>query len=103
MNDSADMKQATLKDAALALQTALAALETSIDPMVRKFAQLETKARESDGFSEDRVRLAAQLDEALDARRIRETEFNALSKQTRTELDMAIAALQQALGGDTDG
>jgi uncharacterized protein YdeI (YjbR/CyaY-like superfamily) len=103
MNDSADMKQATLKDAALALQTALAALETSLDPMVRKLAQLETKARESESFSEDRTRLAAELDEALDARRVREAEFEALSKQTRAELDMAIAALQDALGGDTDG
>lgn len=103
MNDSADMKQATLKEAALALQTALAALETSLDPMMRKLAQLETKAREAEGFSEDRVRLAAELDDALDARRLREAEFDALSKQTRAELDMTIAALQQALGGGTDG
>jgi uncharacterized protein YdeI (YjbR/CyaY-like superfamily) len=103
MNDSADMKQATLKDAALALQTAVAALEKSLDPMLGKLARLETKAREAEGFSEDRVRLAAELDDALEARRVREAEFETLSKQTRAELDMTIAALQQALGGVTDG
>ncbi|GHA85977.1 hypothetical protein GCM10009069_06480 [Algimonas arctica] len=103
MNDSADMKQPTLKDAALALQTAVAALEKSLDPMLGKLAQLETKAREAEGFSEDRVRMAAELDEALEARRRREAEFDTLSKQTRAELDMTIAALQQALGGNTDG
>ncbi|WP_189495359.1 DUF4164 family protein [Algimonas arctica] len=97
------MKQPTLKDAALALQTAVAALEKSLDPMLGKLAQLETKAREAEGFSEDRVRMAAELDEALEARRRREAEFDTLSKQTRAELDMTIAALQQALGGNTDG
>lgn len=97
MNDSADMKQATLKDAALALQTAVAALEKSLDPMLGKLARLETTAREAEGFSEDRVRLAAELDEALEARRVREAEFETLSKQTRAELDLTIAALQQAL------
>lgn len=99
MNDSADMKQPTLRDAALALQSAIASLETSLDPMVGKLAHLETKAREAEGLSEDRVRLAGQLDEALEARRLREVEFAALSKQTRAELDMTIAALQQALAG----
>ena len=108
MNDSADMKQTSLKDAALALQTAIAALEQSLDPMLGKLARLETKARESESFSEDRVRLAAQLDEALEARRLREAEFETLSKQTRRELDMTIAALQQALApsepaGDENG
>lgn len=97
MNDSADMKHVTLKDAALALQTAVAALEKSLDPMLGKLASLETKAREAEGFSEDRARLAAELDDALEARRVREAEFDALSKQTRAELDMTIAALQQAL------
>lgn len=98
MNYSADMKQTSLKDAALALQSAVIALEKSLDPMLGKMAQLKTKASEADVFSEDRVKLAAQLDEALEARRLREAEFEALSKQTRAELDMTIAALQQALG-----
>lgn len=98
MNDSADMKQTSLKDAALALQSAVMALEKSLDPMLGKLASLETKAREADVFSEDRVKLAAQLDEALEARRLREAEFETLSKQTREELDMTIAALQQVLG-----
>jgi hypothetical protein len=98
MNDSADMKQTSLKDAALALQSAVIALEKSLDPMLGKMSQLKTKASEADVFSEDRVKLAAQLDEALEARRLRESEFEALSKQTRAELDMTIAALQHALG-----
>lgn len=98
MNDSADMKQTSLKDAALALQSAVMALEKSLDPMLGKLASLETKAREAEVFSEDRVKLAAQLDEALEARRLREAEFETLSKQTREELDMTIAALQQVLG-----
>lgn len=103
MNDSADIKRPTLKEAAHALQSAVASLETALDPLVSRFAQLETKAREADAFSEDRVRLAGQLDEALEARRRREAEFETLSKQTREELDMTIAALQQALGDTTNG
>jgi hypothetical protein len=53
MNDSADMKQTSLKDAALALQSAVIALEKSLDPMLGKMAQLKTKASEADVFSED--------------------------------------------------
>lgn len=103
MNDSADMKQASLKDAANALQSALSALETSLDPMLGRLALLETKAREAEGFSEDRSRLAGELDEALENRRVREAEFEALSKQTRAELDMTIHALKDALAGGGDG
>jgi low affinity Fe/Cu permease len=103
MNDSADMKQARLADAANALQSALGALEKALDPMLVRLESLETKARESEGLSEDRAKLAAQLDEALEARRQREAEFEALSKQTRNELDQTIQALKEVMAGSGSG
>lgn len=102
MIDSADMKQTRLSDAADALQKALAALEHAFDPMLARHAELSTKAREAEGFSEDRTRLAGQLDEALEARKVREQEFEALSQQTRAELDATIQTLQQVLSGGAE-
>lgn len=103
MNDSADMKRAGLADAADSLQRALGALEKALDPMIARLDALETKARESEGLSEDRAKLAAQLDEALEARRQREAEFQALSEQTRTELDQTIRALRDVMSEDGAG
>ena len=103
MNDRTEMKQVSLKEAASALQSALSALEKSLNPMLNRLVQLETKAREAEGFSEDRTRLAGELDDALEARRLREAEFEALSKQTRAELDLTIHALKAALAGGVDG
>jgi hypothetical protein len=100
MNDSADMKQTSLKDAALALKAAVSALEESLDPLIVNHAKLKTQAREAESFSEDRVKLAAQLDDALESRKVREAEFESLSKQTREELDATIEVLQQVLSGD---
>lgn len=97
MNDSADMTQTDLADATKALNTALGKLEASLDPVVSQFEKLTSQAKEAELLSEDRVKLAAQLDEALEARRVREAEFEALSRQTREELDATIAALQHAL------
>lgn len=103
MNDSADMKQPGLKEAADALQAALGALEKALDPMLARLDALQTKARESEGLSEDRAKLAAKLDEALEARRQREAEFQALSEQTRNELDQTIRALKDVMAGGADG
>lgn len=103
MNDSADMKQAGLADAAKALSQAVASLEKSLDPMLGRLSELETKAREAEGFGEDRARLAAELDEALEARQQREAEFQSLSKQTREELDRTIGALKEVLSGGGHG
>lgn len=97
MNDSADMKTTGLSDAASALQSALSALEGALDHMLARLDQLETKAKETEGFTEDRARLAAELDTALEARQQREAEFETLSKRTREELDLTIAALKDAL------
>lgn len=97
MNDSADIKRTQLADAAKALQQALRSLETSVDPLLARLDKLETKAKEAEGFSEDRARLASELDAALEARQARESEFESLSKRTRQELDLTINALKQTL------
>lgn len=97
MDDSADMTATDLAGAAKALKEALGKLETSMDPMLSRFTSLSGQAQEAALLSEDRVKLAAQLDEALEARQAREAEFEALSRQTRQELDATIATLQQAL------
>lgn len=102
MNDSADMKRTSLADAAKALQHALKSLETSLDPMLSRLERLETKAKEAEGFSEDRARLASELDAALEARQARESEFESLSKRTREELDLTIAALKDVLSSQSD-
>ncbi|WP_298914840.1 hypothetical protein [uncultured Algimonas sp.] len=102
MTDSAN-KKAGLDQAARALADALGALETALDPVLAKLARQDTQLREADGFGDDRAKLAAQLDEALETRRQREEEFQALSKQTREELDLTIQVLQQALKDKDSG
>lgn len=97
------MTETRLKDAALALQTALAALEQSLDPLLSRLARSEQKAQEADAFGEDRARLAQQLDDALEAKRVRDAEFKTLSEQTREELDLTIATLKDVLGGQENG
>ena len=105
MDDSADMKKTDLAGAAEALSASLRKLESSLDPMLSSVKKLKGQAREAEAMSEDRAKLAAKLDEALEARRVRESEFEQLSRQTREELDATITALQQALSaqGGSDG
>lgn len=105
MDDSADMSKTDLAGAAEALSHSLRQLESSLDPMLASVKSLTGQAREAEALSEDRVKLAAKLDEALEARKVREAEFETLSRQTREELDATIAALQQALSsqGGSDG
>jgi predicted nucleic acid-binding Zn-ribbon protein len=98
MNDSADMKSTTLTEAAQRLNQALESLEDALDPLVTRYAKLQTQAKEAESFSQDRIKLAAQLDEALEARQKREAEFQTLSAQTREEIDLTIQALKDALG-----
>lgn len=97
MDDSADMTATDLAGAAKALNEALGKLESSLDPMLSRFESLSAQAKEAELLSDDRVKLAAQLDEVLEARRVREAEFEALSRQTRDELDATITTLQQVL------
>lgn len=105
MNDSADMTKTDIAGAAEALSDSLRQLESSLDPVLASVKTLKSQAREAEVLSEDRVKLAAKLDEALEARKVREAEFETLSRQTREELDATITALQQALAsqGGSDG
>ncbi len=108
MNDSADMndgpeKTADLATAARALGDALGALETALDPVIGRLGGLERQAREAEALQEDRTKLAARLDDALEARRKREEEFSELSRQTREELDRTIETLRDALAGPAGG
>lgn len=102
MNDSADIKFAADK-----LNKALKSLEDALGPMVKKMGQLEGVAKDSEAFSEDRARLAAELDAAKAeaqereaAFKSRETEFNALAGETAQELDRVIGVVRMALSGE---
>ena len=105
MNDSADMTKTDIAGAAEALSDSLRQLESSLDPVLASVKTLNGQAREAEVLSEDRVKLAAKLDEALEARKVREADFETLSRQTREELDATITALQHALAsqGGSDG
>jgi len=95
MTDSADMT-----DAAKRLQAALTTLEGSLSPLLSKVTQLEKVAADSQAFTQDRSRLAAELDvvksqnEKLMAR---DAEFNRLADATTQEIDRVIADVHRAL------
>ena len=103
MTDSADIEKTSLSEAAQALSDALGALERSLDPALARLAKLETDVAENRALAEDRARLAAELDNALEARRVREAEFDTLSRQTRAELDATIETLRKVLQGGDHG
>ena len=102
MTDSADINTAAKR-----LQTALPTLEGSVSPLLSKVIRLEQAATDSEAFSEDRARLASELDvaksenEQFAAReqqyQSREAEFNRLASETTQELDRVIADVQRAL------
>jgi uncharacterized protein involved in exopolysaccharide biosynthesis len=105
MNDSADMKSAEAE-----LDRAVDSLEVSIDALLSRMRKLETGAQDSDAFRQDRVKLAAQLDEmaadaqaAKDRLAAREAEFTKLTQDSEAELDRVMTvvrgALQNASGG----
>lgn len=103
MIDSADIDKTRLEAAADALADALTALERAVDPALARLSRLETEVTEAKGLSEDRAQLAARLDDALKTHADRETEFKALSQQTRAELDATIATLRDVLQGGGNG
>ena len=96
----------SMKGAADRLAAALGHLEGALDPILARLSRAETRLTEAEGFSEDRARMASELDEAkadADAMRARlsarEEEFAALSNETRQELDATIATLRDVLSG----
>lgn len=100
MSDNADMKSAQQ-----ALQTALKSLEGSLSPILSRLNTLETEAKEAGDFSEDRAKLAAELDAAKTDTlkkeahfQQREAEFMSLASETTEELDRVIAQVRGALG-----
>lgn len=103
MNDSAD-----IKDAAESLNAALEKLEHAISPVLSKYQDLKAQNIESESFSKDRARLAAELDNAkaeqeklLTGMSAREKELDALANETTQELDRVIRHVQVALEGMT--
>lgn len=101
MNDSADIKAA-----ADSLQSALSKLESAIDPFLRRLSQLQVESTESESFSQDRARLASQLDdiksEKMDLEQkmsSREKEFAAVAAESTQEINSVIKTVQIALEG----
>jgi len=101
MNDSAD-----IKTSAAALDTAVDSLEAALSPILDRIRALEAGQSDHNAFREDRVKLAAQLDQvSADAQAratefaAREAEFNRLAAQTEAELEQAITEFSSALGG----
>lgn len=101
MNDSAD-----IKTAAQSLQSALKKLEEAIDPFLSNFAQLKCESTESESFTQDRARLASELDDVKSEnedleRKLasREKEFASLAKESTQEINSVIKSVQVALEG----
>jgi len=91
----------TVKDAADRLHRALKTLENSLGPMIDKVSALEQQSIDAQSFKDDRVRLAAQLDEATareEGFKQREAEFRKLADETTLTLDSVISQVVQALG-----
>lgn len=102
MNDSVDIKTAQQK-----LQKAIKNLEGSISPLLSRIDSLESQVNEAGAFSEDRSRLASELDlakanlsEATTKFKTREQEFESLADETTKELDRVIKQVRAALGQD---
>lgn len=105
MNDSADMKSAEAE-----LDRAVDLLEAGIGDLLDRMRKLEAGSQDNAAFREDRVKLAAQLDEmaadaqtAKDRLAAREIEFAKLTQDSEAELDRVMTivsgALQSASGG----
>ena len=96
----------SLKTAADQLTDALDALDAALDPVLARLSRAEDRVSETEGFAEDRSRLASELDAATARARdletqlaSREAEFQRLSKDTRAEIDATIGVLRDALRG----
>lgn len=103
MTDSAD-----ISDAAKRLQLALSKLEGKLDPILSKVARLEAQTQEASVFTQDRARLASELDEAkskneqfatrIETAAAREIEFAQLAEVTTQEIERVINDVERALG-----
>jgi len=101
MTDSADIKLA-----AQSLQAALKKLEGAIDPFLNRYSQLQAESTESESFSQDRARLASQLDDIKSEKEdlekkvaSREKEFAAVAAESTQEINSVIKTVQVALEG----
>jgi len=99
MNDSADIEKASER-----LRAALSGLVKNLEPILDRVSRLEAAVEEGRQFSEDRSRLAQELDTSqanLAIVTAREAKISQLASKTRAELDSAILDIQ-ALLKDTD-
>tara|TARA_R110002020_G_scaffold5185_2_gene21961 strand:- start:452 stop:766 length:315 start_codon:yes stop_codon:yes gene_type:complete len=101
MNDSAD-----IKTAAQSLQSALKKLEGAIDPFLNNYAKLQSDSSESESFTQDRARLASELDDVKSEKEelekkmaSREKEFAAVAAESTQEINSVIKTVQTALEG----
>ena len=103
MNDSADIKtaKATLADS-------LDSLEAGVSQLLSRMQTLEAGAKDSEAFREDRVKLAAELDEmaaqaetARNRLATREAEFSKLTQDSEAELDRVMTIVRGALERST--
>ena len=103
MNDSADIKtaKATLADS-------LDSLEAGVSQLLSRMQTLEASAKDSEAFREDRVKLAAELDEmaaqaetAKNRLATREAEFSKLTQDSEAELDRVMTIVRGALERST--
>ena len=113
MHDSVDIKSAKL-----ALDDAIDSLETAISPILKRIKALEATAGDTEAFKEDRVKLAAQLDEmaaktedavaqaeaetkkaeqAVAELSRREKEFATLARESEVELDQVMSIVRKAM------
>ena len=95
MNDSADIKMAAQR-----FQQALKNLEGSLNPLLDRVSRLESSVQEAKTLKEDRISMAADLDNAKareESFAEREAEFNALADETTKELDRVIRQVRSAL------
>lgn len=98
----------SVAQAAGRLQDALKSLEGALSPMANRLQALEAGHEDSEMLSQDRARLARELDEAKAANvdhakqakqwAGQEKEFSALAGETMAELDAVIRQVQHALG-----
>lgn len=108
--DSPQNSQLSVADAANRLQDALKSLEGALTPMANRLAKLEKASIDSEAFTEDRARLARELDESKARQQelevgnqrliARENEFKALADETMQELDAVISQVRHALSDD---
>ena len=101
MNDSADITKASER-----LNNALSNLVNSLNPILDRVSRLETAVNEGQQFTEDRARLAQELDEtkaSLASTEAREGSINALAQETRRALDETIRDVQQLIAEAKDG